>query len=89
MARTLSLDVASQRHMLALAGHLPPTPSETEHDAVAERAQALLDSWATSPAVLVDGRFDITAWNAAYAGRLVRPSADPGIPPQPEVVRSG
>ncbi len=77
VARTLSLDVASQRHMLALAGHLPPTPSETEHDAVAQRAQALLDSWATSPAVLVDGRFDITAWNAAYAAVWSDPARIP------------
>ncbi|MEV0597826.1 helix-turn-helix transcriptional regulator [Streptomyces sp. NPDC050315] len=66
VARTLGLDAASYRHLLALAGHLPPAPRETEHDAVVRRTRPLLDSWETSPAVLLDCRFDITAWNAAY-----------------------
>ncbi|GHJ38956.1 helix-turn-helix transcriptional regulator [Streptomyces sp. TS71-3] len=67
VSRTLGLDTASYRHVLALAGHLPPEGGEAEHGTVARRTQPLLDSWETSPAVLLDCRFDITAWNAAYA----------------------
>ncbi|WP_234342828.1 helix-turn-helix domain-containing protein [Streptomyces fulvoviolaceus] len=67
VARTLGLNAVSYRHVLALSGLLPPTPDGAGHDEVAARTQALLDTWETSPAVLLDARFDITAWNTAYA----------------------
>ncbi|MFI6999086.1 helix-turn-helix transcriptional regulator [Nocardia sp. NPDC050175] len=67
VAQILGLDVPARRHLLALAGYLPPALEQTDHQAVARRTQCLLDSWETSPAVLLDSRFDITAWNRAYA----------------------
>ncbi|MFE3514095.1 helix-turn-helix domain-containing protein [Streptomyces sp. NPDC059166] len=67
VARTLGLDAVSYRHVLSLSGLLPPVPDRAGHRAVAAHTQALLDTWATSPAVLLDSRFDITAWNTAYA----------------------
>lgn len=67
VGRTLRLGPAASRHLLALAGHLPPPEPETDHGSLARRTSPLLEAWPTSPAVLLDRRLDITAWNAAYA----------------------
>lgn len=67
IGRTLRLGPAPSRHLLALAGHLPPPEPETDHEAVARRTWPLLEAWPTSPALLLDRHLDITAWNAAYA----------------------
>lgn len=77
VARTLGLDAVSYRHVLALSGLLPPAVDGAGHDEVAARLQGLLDTWENSPAVLLDSRFDITAWNAAYAAVWSDPA---GIP---------
>ncbi|MFD6157268.1 helix-turn-helix transcriptional regulator [Nocardia sp. NPDC060256] len=77
VAHTLGLDTPARRHLLALAGYLPPVPESTDHRAVAQRTQYLLDSWETSPAVLLDSRFDITAWNRAYAAVWSDPARIP------------
>ncbi|MEV4419005.1 helix-turn-helix transcriptional regulator [Patulibacter sp. NPDC049589] len=67
IGRTLRLEPAPSRHLLALAGHMPPPKPEVDHEALVRRASPLLDAWPTSPALLLDRRLDITAWNAAYA----------------------
>ncbi|MFG2426729.1 helix-turn-helix domain-containing protein [Streptomyces sp. NPDC048590] len=77
VARTLGLDAVSYRHVLSLSGLLPPTAHATGHDEVAAHTRALLDSLATSPAVLLDARFDITAWNTAYAALWSDPAEIP------------
>ncbi|MFF0739937.1 helix-turn-helix domain-containing protein [Streptomyces sp. NPDC004111] len=77
VARTLGLNAVSYRHVLALSGLLPPAPDGAGHDEVASRVRPLLDTWESSPAVLVDSRFDITAWNDAYAAVWSDPA---GIP---------
>jgi transcriptional regulator with XRE-family HTH domain len=80
VARTLGLRPASYRHLLALAGLLPDSPIEVDHQTqVASRTQELLDSWPNSPAVLLDCRFDITAWNAAYAAVWFDPELVPVV----------
>ncbi|MFE7464115.1 helix-turn-helix domain-containing protein [Streptomyces sp. NPDC057499] len=77
VARTLGLDAVSYRHVLALSGLLPPAPDGAGHGEVAARVQGLLDTWENSPAVLLDSRFDITAWNDAYAAVWSDPAAIP------------
>lgn len=77
VARTLGLNAVSYRHVLALSGLLPPAPDGAGHDEVAARVQCLLDTWENSPAVLLDSRFDITAWNEAYAAVWSDPAAVP------------
>ncbi|MEV4496162.1 helix-turn-helix transcriptional regulator [Micromonospora arborensis] len=80
VARTLGLRPASYRHLLALAGLMPDSPVEVNHQKqIAPSTQELLDSWETSPAVLLDCRFDITAWNAAYAAVWFDPELVPAI----------
>jgi transcriptional regulator with XRE-family HTH domain len=66
VARTLGLDSASHRHLLALAGLLPPPVEGAGRAELAARLAPMLDGWSTSPAVLLDGRFDLVAWNDAY-----------------------
>lgn len=78
VSRALRLDADAHRHVLALAG-LRPEPGSgvtpTERAELVERLRGLLDAWPTTPALLVDARFDILAWNDAY--RAVWP--DPGL----------
>ncbi|WP_239329215.1 helix-turn-helix transcriptional regulator [Frankia sp. CiP3] len=79
VARTLRLDDHARRHALALAGlHAPPRRARHTHDqrhAVARLLQPVLDSWPTSPALLLDHSFDIIGWNNAYAALWT----DPGL----------
>ncbi len=78
VARTLRLDDGARRHVLALAGlHVPPVARRHLHDRLrgtARLLQPVLDSWATSPALLLDHRFDITGWNDAYAALWTDPA---------------
>jgi transcriptional regulator with XRE-family HTH domain len=68
ISRTLGLDPASRRHLLALAGyHQPVSAAERRDVAVTPAMRTLLSAHGTSPAVLVDHRLDIVAWNAAYS----------------------
>ncbi|RCV55058.1 helix-turn-helix domain-containing protein [Marinitenerispora sediminis] len=67
IARALRLDGASYRYMLILAGLQPPPADEERHDSLARRLDPLLDQWTNGPAVLLDRRFDFSAWNLAYA----------------------
>nr|WP_262928279.1 MULTISPECIES: hypothetical protein [unclassified Streptomyces] len=44
---------------------------------VSDSLQPVLDSWPTSPAVLLDRNFDLVAWNAAWSAVWGEPSAVP------------
>ncbi|MDX3535889.1 helix-turn-helix transcriptional regulator [Streptomyces sp. MB09-01] len=76
VGRVLRLDDAEVRHALRLAGYYEP-------EAASARAplngslQPVLDSWPTSPAVLLDRNFDLVAWNAAWSAVWGEPSAVP------------
>jgi transcriptional regulator with XRE-family HTH domain len=67
VARTLDLDGASYRHLLGLAGYQPHVASAPLQDSIVRRIQPMLDAWESSPALLLDGCFDIMAWNGAYS----------------------
>ncbi|MFC1434572.1 helix-turn-helix domain-containing protein [Streptacidiphilus sp. N1-3] len=79
VARALRLDPAAQRHALRLAGfHEPVGPSEDGPTArLADAVQPVLDSWPTSPAVLVDRSFDLLGWNAAWSALWGSPDSVP------------
>ncbi|GAA4889789.1 helix-turn-helix transcriptional regulator [Saccharopolyspora cebuensis] len=67
VAATLGLRGAALRHVLVLGGLGERTSPDPEADAgFARSARCLLDAWERSPAVLLDPRFDVVAWNAAY-----------------------
>lgn len=77
VARTLRLDDDGRRHALALAGlH---TPAEDRHHTVVKSLRSVLDNWPATPALLLDRRFDITAWNDAYTALW----GDPADVPEP------
>jgi transcriptional regulator with XRE-family HTH domain len=67
VARTLRLDAAERAHLYRLAeipvAPDPAAPGECLHDEV----QAILDSMQLVPAVVYNGRYDVLAWNCAYA----------------------
>lgn len=66
VSRTLRLDADAHRHVMTLAGFSAPSTSEPS-DALSRLLQPVLDSWTTSPAVLLDRHFDLLAWNSAYS----------------------
>ncbi|GHC61183.1 helix-turn-helix domain-containing protein [Streptomyces flavofungini] len=90
VARALRMDGAAREHALALAGFAPEGPGgpnglggpdasdalATPH-AVAVNHQHLLDSWPTSPALLLGPALDLLAWNTAYATLWPDPAAVP------------
>ncbi|MFF4379932.1 helix-turn-helix transcriptional regulator [Kitasatospora sp. NPDC001547] len=69
IARVLKLDDAGLRHALRLAGFHEPAPDAGPEgtDRITGAIQHVLDSWPTSPAVLLDRHFDLRGWNAAWA----------------------
>lgn len=76
VGRVLRLDEAEVRHALRLAGYYEPEAS-TARGPVHASLQHVLDSWPTSPAVLLDRNFDLVAWNAAWSAVWNEPSAVP------------
>ncbi len=72
VARTLRLDADARRHALALVGLPVQMPPQQRHT-VTRLLQPILESWPTSPALLLDRRFDITGWNDAYAALWTNP----------------
>ncbi|MBB4700968.1 helix-turn-helix domain-containing protein [Sphaerisporangium siamense] len=77
IAHTLGLDHVAYRHLLTLAGLLPSPAAQMPHHELAERTQRMLDLWEHSPALLLDARLDITAWNRAYAAVFSDPARIP------------
>ena len=79
VARTLRLDTAERQHLFRLA-EVPDTASPDESGPpLRPQIQAILDGLNPMPASVLTERFDILAWNAAYAVLF---------PPAPEVPTS-
>ena len=77
VARTLRLDAVERQHLFRLA-EAPDTA--TPGDAgprLPPQIQAVLDGLTPMPASVVTERFDILAWNAAYALLIPRTAEDP------------
>jgi len=67
VARTLRLDAVERQHLFRLA-EVPDTASPDESGPrLRPQIQAILDGLNPMPASVVTERFDILAWNAAYA----------------------
>ncbi|ABD12128.1 transcriptional regulator [Frankia sp. CgS1] len=78
VARALRLDDDGRRHALALAGlHTPPAD---RHHTLVKALRSVLDNWPNCPALLLDRRFDVTAWNDAYTVLW----GDPADVPEPQ-----
>ncbi|WP_043718736.1 helix-turn-helix transcriptional regulator [Kutzneria sp. 744] len=76
LAVALRLDEDAHRHMLSLAGLQPPD-SDEDDGSVGELLQPVLDGWPTSPALLLDRRLDVIAWNEAYSALWTDPELLP------------
>ncbi len=77
VARALRLDAAGLRHAMRLAGYHEPVASDAKSRGLAATVRPVLDSWPTSPAVLLDRHFDLLAWNAPWAALWGSPEAVP------------
>ena len=77
VARTLRLDAIERQHLFRLA----ETPDTAAHDhggpPLRPQIQAILDGLNPMPASVVTERFDIVAWNTAYAVLLPRTAEVP------------
>ena len=76
VARTLRLDPVERQHLFRLAEITDPAPAAAASQLLSPQIQAILDQLVPMPANVVTERFDILAWNAAYAA-LFPPPADP------------
>jgi transcriptional regulator with XRE-family HTH domain len=76
VARTLRLDPVERQHLFRLAEIPDPAPAGTAGQLLSPEIRAILDQLVPMPANVVTERFDILAWNAAYAA-LFPPPADP------------
>jgi transcriptional regulator with XRE-family HTH domain len=67
VARTLKLDQPEREHLYRLA-EVPEAPPAPEADLLGvPQIQEILDGLTTLPASVVNERFDLLAWNAAFA----------------------
>lgn len=66
IARTLRFDIYERTHLFTLAG-LPIAAPVDDCDALFPTARRLLDSLAPNPAVLMNARWDVLAYNRLYA----------------------
>jgi transcriptional regulator with XRE-family HTH domain len=67
IARTLRLDEPEHEHLYRLAD-VPDATAVADVDAlVGPEIQQILDALVTLPASVINDRFDVLAWNAAYA----------------------
>lgn len=64
VARTLKLDAAERAHLFNLASVPVPTEPEPE-EPIAERLQMMLDKLHPYPAQVLNGKFDVLAYNKA------------------------
>jgi hypothetical protein len=85
VARTLRLDAIERRHLFRLA-EVPDTAHPDESGPVLRpQIQVVLDGLNPMPASVVTERFDILAWNAAYAALFPRNAEAP--PPERNALR--
>jgi len=67
VARTLRLDQQEREHLYRLADPSSGLPAPAPDGLLAPEIQQILDGLTTLPASVVSERFDLLAWNAAYA----------------------
>jgi transcriptional regulator with XRE-family HTH domain len=67
IARTLRLDPAERAHLYRLA-EVPAVPDPDSSGVLPPEIQSILDSMVLAPAAVYNGRYDVLAWNAPYAG---------------------
>ncbi|SRR6266851_3553331 len=67
VARTLRLDAVERQHLFRLAEVPDTAAAEDSCQLLRPEIQAILDGLSPMPASVVTERFDILAWNAAYA----------------------
>jgi transcriptional regulator with XRE-family HTH domain len=75
VARTLRLDPVERQHLFRLAAIPDPAPAGAASQLLSPEIRVILDQLVPMPANVVTERFDILAWNAAYAA-LFPPPAD-------------
>src|SRR5579863_5754258 len=75
VARTLRLDSVERQHLFRLAEIPDAAADGAANQLLPAEVRAVLDQLVPMPANVVTERFDILAWNAAYAV-LFPPSAD-------------
>jgi transcriptional regulator with XRE-family HTH domain len=83
LARALRLNDAERDHLFDLAGAAPPAPGRIR-SAVRPSVQRLMDRFTDLPALLLDAKCDVLAWNPLAAALLGDMSAVP--PAQRNVV---
>jgi transcriptional regulator with XRE-family HTH domain len=76
LARALRLTGAERDHLFELAGVAPPPPGRIR-SAVRPSVQRLMDGFTDLPAVLLDAKCDVLAWNPLAAALLGDMSAVP------------
>ncbi len=77
VARTLRLDAVERQHLFRLA-EVPDTATSGDGgQQLRPQIQAILDGLNPMPASVVTERFDILAWNSAYAVLIPRTAEDP------------
>lgn len=65
LARTLMLDKQETIHLFTLAGQAPPTTFPSYNESVQPMLQHVLDCLEFSPAMIMDARWNVIAWNKA------------------------
>ena len=63
LSRVLLLDEQERQHLYLLANQTPPPVMPSYEGAVSPVLQNVIDSLALSPTLVIDGRFNIIAWN--------------------------
>ncbi len=76
VARTLRLDPVERQHLFRLAEISGPAPDGAVNQLLSPEIQAILDGLVPMPANVVTERFDILAWNAAYAALFPPPDTE-------------
>ncbi|MCO6004619.1 helix-turn-helix transcriptional regulator [Actinoallomurus purpureus] len=66
IARTLRLDQTEREHLYRLAA-VPSVPGPAVHERLEPQVQTVLDGLVPLPAAVLTSRYDVLAWNAAYA----------------------
>lgn len=64
LAEALALDADGRAHLYGLAGLAAPTLTPPHRTTVAPELRVLLDSWSTTPALVIDDVLDVLAENA-------------------------
>lgn len=66
IARTLKLDQPEREHLYRLADVPDPAPPEVADGLLVPEIQLVLDGLTSLPAAVMNERFDLLAWNAAF-----------------------